>query len=390
MTLDYIPLKNLPMQEKTILLRIDGNIPTKNKHILDDFKLQAVKPTIDYLMRQKTSVILLTHIGNPKEKSDDFSTNILMPWFLKNYHKVHFVKDLEALKTIEKKKEEIILFENVRFFKEETQNDINFAQKLAQCGDFFVNDAFGTLHRNDTSISLLPTLFDYNHRSLGLLIEREIENVEKIWKKRPIILIVGGGKPESKIKFVQEDVKVVEKILLCPLVSTRLHKNQDSDAQINSGLSGVVSTKTDQTKTENKKYVLPIDYIIERTENNRKIMIEIAENKLLPDDICISIGHKTITLFKDYLERAETIIWNGYMGFTEQEETLCASKKLAAMIAQTNAYTIIAGSDTGYFVRNIAKSYNKDTIFSTGGGALLAYIAKKENLPGLIPFRKTN
>jgi len=414
MDFQYIPLEKLPAREKTILLRIDGNVPFKNKQILDDFKLQQVLPTIEYLMRQNTCIIILTHLGNPKEPSDDFSTKILLPWFLKNYKNVHFVNNLELLKTMPKNIGEIILFENVRFFKEssscQTTTDgtssfrlrqgyagqdakataddtadrtekMNFAKELAQNADFFINDAFGTIHRDDATISILPQLFDYNHRSLGFLIEKEINQAEKIWQNRPIILIVGGGKAESKRKYIEEDVNNVDKILLCPLISSSFAKaTADRTADM----------PADKTLEMQKKYVFPVDYVIERIINNKKTIMEIAANELLSDDTCISIGQKTIALFKNHLENAGTIIWNGYMGFLEQKETLFASEQLARLIYKTKAYIIIAGSDTGYFARHVVKTQNKNIFFSTGGGALLAYIAEKENLPGLMPFTKTN
>lgn len=380
MNLNYTPFKKLPLRKKTVLLRIDANVPIKNKQILDDFKLQEVLPTLGLLMRLNSCVIILTHLGNPKAPSEEFSTKIIQSWFLERYTQVHFANSLEILKEMKKNPGELILFENVRFFTGEKSRDdkekIDFAKKMAICGDFFVNDAFGTLHRNDTSISVLPTLFDHNHRSLGFLIEKEIENIEKIWQKRPIIVVVGGGKPESKIKFIEKDIKNVEKILLCPLISSAIAK--------------AMADKTpDMSKKEDKKYIFPVDYMVERIIENQKVMIEVSAQSLLETDICISIGHKTLALFSTYLQEAGTTIWNGYMGFLERKETLTASVELTKIIERTKAYTIIAGSDTGYCVRKTIKNHhNKNIVFSTGGGAILAYITEQENLPGLLPFTK--
>lgn len=349
-------LEGFDIDGKTVFLRIDGNVPMNNGNILDDFKLEKTKATLSYIVHRGACCIVLTHLGNPGQYNDELSTKQLLFWF-QRYFETHYVRTLQELKTASKKRGSVLLFENLRFFKGEKEGDVSFARELALCGDFYVNDAFGTLHRPDTSIAILPLQFSKERRTIGFLVQEELATYNTLLVLKPSLLIVGGGKPETKLSLVIKCAHYISTILLCPALST-------------------ISAETVQN------IVYPVDYIV-RTETG--LLQEIDAKKMTPTTNCIAIGSRTVELYQQYIAEAKLIIWNGFMGFLDQPETLENSKKMARYIEQSHVKTIIAGADTCNFVRNHTDNPSSITHFSTGGGSSLALIAR-QTLPGLEPF----
>ena len=172
-------LRSLPLQDKTIFLRADLNVPMSNGLILNDHRLRAIHPTLSYLISQNTTIILATHIGRPNNHDPALSTHHLLPWFKQHGYQVIFAPVLEQLPHLmQKNRGKILLLENLRFYPGERNHDPQFAQLLAHNIDFYVNDAFALLHRADTSITLLPHLFPPERRTIGFLIEAEIAHLE--------------------------------------------------------------------------------------------------------------------------------------------------------------------------------------------------------------------
>jgi len=349
-------LQRYNIQGKTVLLRIDGNVPMKHGTILDDFKLEKIKATVLYIVHHGACCIVLTHLGNPSEYRQALSTKQLVPWF-KHYFETYYIHTLQELSTATKKSGSVLLFENLRFFKEEKERDTLFARELASCGDFYVNDAFGTLHRFDTSMTLLPLQFPKEKRTIGLLVEKELTTYKTLLDITPSLLIVGGGKPETKLPLVIHCAPHINTILLCPTLSAIQTKVADN-------------------------IIYPIDYVI---ETKAGLLEEVDAKKITPSTACIAIGSQTTKLYQQYIAEAKLIIWNGFMGFLDRPETLESSKKIASYIEQSNAKTIIAGADTCNFVRHHTDHPSSISHFSTGGGSSLALIAR-ERLPGLEPF----
>jgi len=348
------------LRDKTVLLRIDGNVPINNGSILDDFKLEQVKRTISFIVNHGACCILLTHLGNPLQPSNALSTKHLLVWF-KQYFVTKFISHFSMLETIEKKQRTVLLFENIRFFEEEKKGGISFAKKLASFGDIFVTDAFGAIHRSDTSIALLPLEFKKEKRTIGFLIEKELAIYNNLLKITPSFLIVGGGKPETKLPLAIKSAQHFDKILLCP----RLVPIGKQKAEI----------------IVRNNIIFPIDYIVQTDDGLLQCEIEdIPENGSV-----IAIGPKTIKLYQQYIKKAKLIMWNGFMGFLDKPETLNSSKQLSDAIEESNAIKIIAGTDTSNFIRHYTNISPSIKYFSTGGGASLALIAG-EKLPGLEPF----
>lgn len=378
-------LPNMNVDEKTVFLRADLNVPLHNGIIANDFKIQAERPTIDLLLQKNAKIVLATHLGRPQVQEKSLSTKNLMPWFKDHGYAIEFAKDPhEAANKIKSINKTIVLLENLRFFSGEKDQSESFAQELKHCGQFYVNDAFGTLHRDDTSITLVPQLYAQQNKTIGLLIEKELHHLNKLIDNpmRPFMVILGGGKVETKLSFIENMIKKVDKLLLCPALVFTLLKALGNP---------IGKSLVDNAQLENMKKVwaipnaqkviaLPSDYQVVLDSYNGPI--EYTGTETFPNNaIGTAIGPKTITDFGLMLKKAKTIFFNATMGFSDYPETQEATKLLLKILATTDAYTVVGGGDSvkAVFEASVAK---KISFLSTGGGATLAYISG-EMLPGL-------
>ena len=369
-----------------IFVRADLNVPLDNGKIVDDIKLQAVQPTLDYILKQNGTVILATHLGRPKGIDSSLSTERLVPWFKKNKYSIIFAPTLnEAYKLSFNNPKTIILLENLRFFPEEKDQSIDFAKQLAQCADRFVQDAFGALHRNETSITLLPLEFNESHRSVGFLIKKEIEELNTVCKnpKSPFCLILGGKKIKDKIELLKHLLPLVDTILLCPAILFSFMKAMGKSV----GKSLVDESVLDQCKeilaladSLKKKIVFPIDFQVATGSIEGKLSYT---DHIESDQIGISIGPKTIELFTPIIEQSNTIFFNGAIGFLNRKETLVGMESILNAMAKSKGKTVVAGGDS-IAAAHILNIKGID-YYSTGGGATLSYLTGKP-LPGLKPF----
>ncbi|MFH1461814.1 MAG: phosphoglycerate kinase [bacterium] len=357
-------LKELDLKGKRVFLRADLNVPLQDKKILQDYRLEKILPTIDYIIKNGGKVILATHIGRPSaEKLTNFfdenlSTKILVPWFENKGYKIRYKIDLEKAKIYSHENfKEILLLENLRFFNGEQgtiQERETFAQILRQLADVYVNDAFALAHRDDTSVILLPKLF--KDKANGLLVEQEITQLTKIKKnvKQPFMVIIGGNKIETKIpllkSFIQNKTERPSTILIGgAIANTFLNKNK----QIN--------------ETE-KKFAQ--DFLKLAQEENIKILLPIDQSKN-------DIGPKSIESFSQEIKKAKTIFINGTMGIYENINSQTGTKEILTAIAQSNAFTVAGGGDciAAIYKFNLQDKFN---FLSTGGGATLAFLANEK------------
>lgn len=353
-------IQTLDLKHKRVFLRADLNTPLKNKKILQDFKLHSILPTIDHILKNGGKVILATHIGQPDAKSqtnffdENLSTKILQPWFEKNGYKIKYEIDLKKAELESKQNfSEILLLENLRFFNGEKEHNLEFAQMLATLGDIYVNDAFGACHRNNTSMTLVPELFNKKNKAFGLLIQKEIENLNKLKNniQQPFTIVLGGNKIKDKIKLLENFItqNKVKSILLGGAVTNSLLNKKETDLV-----------------QSNVKIFLPQDFI--KVDNKN-----------------VDIGYKTIKTFEEEIGKAKTIFANGPMGIYEKKESKTGTQKILNKIANSNAFTVIGGGDivAATFLFNLEKKIN---FLSTGGGATLFFLSCKnplEQMPGL-------
>ena len=349
---------------KRVLVRCDFNVPLSPEgEILDDFRIKKTLPTIKYLIEKKAKVILISHLGRPKGRQEKYS---LKPVALrlekllrqkvhpvkcrfatilpkaKLFNRVKFLADCLGEKVaneIEKMKEkDIILLENLRFHKEEEENDERFAKKLSKLGDIFINDAFGASHRAHASIVGIPKFLI---SGAGLLLEEEIKILKNLLQnpQKPLVAIIGGKKVEDKVKAIDKISKVAHFILINGLIQREIKEKN-------------IFFKFPQ------KLVEPVDEI---------------DGK--------DIGPVTISLFKQKIALAKTIFWNGPLGQIEKEEFQNGTEEIAKAIIKSCAFSVIGGGETVEFINQL-KLASKFNQVSTGGGAMLEFIAG-EKLPGI-------
>ncbi len=383
-------LKKMQFSGKRVFVRADINVPLNHGKILNDHRLQATLPTLRYILEHGGRLIVATHLGRPKDREQALSTQHLIPWFENQGFEAIFASDVSQAEQESRhvQGKQLVLLENLRFFPGEKTADPQFAQQLKNCADYYVDDAFATLHRTDTSVTLLPELFDAQHRTIGFLVEHELAMLNKLLEhpRRPFVLILGGGKVNDKLPLLKNMLEHVQTILLCPAIVFTFLKSQG----ISVGKSLVDDSALDfctefiaHAKQQNVNIVFPIDYQI--AEGTFSGPLTYCESPELPKSaVGISIGKKTAELFARHIMNAGTTFYNGTMGTLARPETLGGIRAVFEAMAESKSFTVIGGGDSVA----VAQKYGFDTkidLLSTGGGATLAYLGG-EALPGLQPF----
>jgi len=365
---------------RPVLVRADLNVPICNNTITSDFKLKAFEPTLQALIKQEAFIIIATHMSTEANSGALLSTQLLIPWFIRNGYPVSYVPDLPSARPDSNKR--IILLENLRSFPGEQEGSVEFARALAQLSSYYINDAFGVLHRSDASVVAAPALFDVNRRSRGLLVDKELRILTpiKVAPKHPYLCMVGGGKPATKLPLIFDFLSLVDTMVILPGLSNTYGAalqqpigNSSIDTQLK---AACLKTVYNAQHT----LILPIDYqVASKAISGTTRMSDVSDVRR--DDIIVSIGPKTIALLQAPITHAHTIVLNGLPGFAAFEHTQLATKALLTSVTQSTAYTILCGSDS---IASAEKYHflSQFTYVSTGGGATLAYLAGK-TLPGL-------
>ncbi len=381
-------LRNKNIKGLKVLVRCDLNVPIRNGKVLDDFRIKKLIPTIDYLRNQGAKIILITHLGEPKGRDLSFSVRPVAKrlWELVQ-GRLKFVNDTigkRVEKEIDEMKEgDIIVLENLRFYKEEEQNDDDFSRSLARLGDIFVQDAFGACHRNHSSIVGITKYID---SFPGLLLEEEIRVLSDalVSPDRPLVSIVGGFKVSSKIKVIKSLLDKSDYLLLGGRVANSL--------LISKGLyvKDLLSSEEEELMEVAKeinltdpKLQLPIDGVMGLINFDEDYSRIGGIGSIRKEEDVYDIGPETIEKYKNILSTAKTIIWNGPLGYFEKEKFSKGTEEIAKMIGQINreVFSIVGGGETVEAIQKLGIENQFDHI-STGGGAMLDFIAGKE-LPGI-------
>ncbi|MBL7021768.1 phosphoglycerate kinase [Patescibacteria group bacterium] len=355
-------LKNI--KDKTVLVRVDFNVPLKGRKVLDDFKIEAALPTINYLLKQKAKVVLISHFGRPEGIDRSLSLKPVVNSLEKLLkRKVEFITDY--LK-VEDSGAKLILLENIRFNKEEQKGSKKFAKELADLGDYFVFESFASSHRNDSSVYYLP---DYLPTYIGYRFEHELQNLD-LRKSKGGVAVMGGAKISTKVQLIKKLLPQVDYLIVGGALANNFLKALDLPI----GKSLYEPEMVDMCqKLLNKKILLPIDVVVE--SRNKRIIKPVAEVKNY--DKILDIGPITIEYYSDIIKGAKTIIWNGPMGVFERVGYEKGSYAVAMAIASAKAKTIVGGGETLAIIKhlNLHKYYN---FISTGGGAMLQYLESKQ------------
>ncbi|MEI6815055.1 MAG: phosphoglycerate kinase [Bacteroidota bacterium] len=374
------------------LIRVDFNVPlNSNLQITDDSRILAAIPTIKKILNDGGSVILMSHLGRPKTGPEDkFSLKHIVPHLSKLLKiNVGFADDCIGESAVSAAADllpgEVLLLENVRFYKEETKGDEEFAKKLARLGDVYVNDAFGTAHRAHASTTILAKFFP-NDKLFGYVMANELKSINKLLNdtERPFTAIMGGAKVSDKILLIDQLIDKVDYLLIGGGMSYTFAKAMGGKI----GKSLVEEDKMDEAiSIMNKakgKIILPKDSIIaDAFSNDAKIAT--ANNDAIPDDwMGLDIGPETIKDFTEIIKKSKSILWNGPLGVFEMSNFQQGTKAIAeAIVAATKngSYSLIGGGDSAAAINKFHLA-DQVSYVSTGGGALLEYIEGKE-LPGV-------
>lgn len=388
-------IDDLNFNGKKALIRVDFNVPLdENFNITDDNRIQGALPTIQKILKDGGSVILMSHLGRPKDgPTDKYSLKHIVDYLSKVLGvEVQFADDCIGAEAVEKAKAlqpgQVLLLENLRFYKEEEKGDRDFAKKLAELGDVYVNDAFGTAHRAHASTAIIAEFFP-NNKYFGYLMAKEIENAEKVMNKpeRPFTAIMGGAKVSDKLELIEALLDKVDNLIIGGGMAYTFVKARGGEI----GQSLVELDKLDLANELVKKadekgvnLVLPTDaQIADRFANDANVY-DGPNDEIPADKQGLDIGPESSDHFKDVIMASNTLLWNGPMGVFEMETFEKGTREVAnAVVAATErgAFSLIGGGDSAAAVSKFGMTEHVSYV-STGGGALLEYMEGK-TLPGV-------
>ena len=381
----------LNLKQKKILLRLDLNVPLDNGRITDTTRIDKILPTIKYLLKNDAKIIILSHVGRPKGRIVNELSLKPICENLKKKLNVNIKLITKSLKEIDSsdlfidQDEKIVILENLRFYQEEEENNIEFAKHLARLADIYVNDAFSCSHRAHASIfeitKFLPSF-------AGLQLNLEIDALNKITSKikRPVTCIIGGSKISSKINIIKNLIPKFDNIVIVGGMANNVLKYKG----FNIGKS-IQEANCDQiikeifylSEKNNCKIVYPEDVTVGKDLNGSAKIKDV--NKVSEDELILDIGPKTIQTVNNLIEKSETILWNGPAGYFENPNFAKGSLKIANKIVEKNKsntiYSVAGGGDTVALLNRIGVTNNFNFV-STAGGAFLEYLEGKE-LPGI-------
>lgn len=380
---------------KKALIRVDFNVPLdEHNNITDDNRITAAVPTIKKILNDGGSVILMSHLGRPKDGPNEKDSLKHVIKHLSDLlgREVQFANDCIGEEAVTKAKAlksgEILLLENLRFYKQEEKGDVEFAKKLAALGDIYVNDAFGTAHRAHASTAVIAQFFP-NAKYFGYVMGAELANAEKILNhaENPFTAIMGGSKVSDKIELIEKLLDKVDNLIIGGGMAYTFAKAQGGTI----GTSLVELDKQDlalsllqKAKDKGVNLLLPVDNVTADDFSNNA-NTGLAKTGQIPDGwMGLDIGPETIKLFSKVVENSKTILWNGPMGVFEMEKFLVGTKAIAEAVVkatQKGAFSLIGGGDSAAAVTKFNLTSDVSYV-STGGGALLEYMEGKE-LPGV-------
>ncbi len=388
-------INDFDFKDKKALVRVDFNVPqSADLKVTDNTRIIAVKPTIDKILNDGGSVILMTHLGRPKGKvNPEFSLKNIVPEIEEVLaKKVQFCADClgeEASQMTQNLKPgEILLLENLRFYKEEEEGDVDFAEKLSKYGDAYVNDAFGTAHREHASTAIIARFFPET-KFFGLLMAKELEAIEKVLKsgEKPVTAILGGSKVSSKITIIENILPAIDHLIIGGGMAFTFIKalgGKIGNSLVEEDKLQLALEILGKAKEQNVKVHLPVDSIIADDFNNEADRKEVDIYEIPEGWMGLDAGNKTRDLNHDVILNSRTILWNGPIGVFEMSNFAAGTIALGESIAEATelgAFSLVGGGDSVAFVKKFGYD-DKVSYVSTGGGAMLESLEGLE-LPGI-------
>lgn len=393
-------IRDVIIDGRTVLMRADYNVPlTKRGAISDDLRIRASLPTINYLLERNCKVVIMSHLGRPKNRDAKLSLSVVAQHLAKlSGRPVRFIDDCVGDKVRQVVRHappgSVIMLENLRFYREEEADDLTFAKAIQKAvrADYLVQDGFGVVHRAHASTHAITLCVP---AVAGLLLEKEFIAITQALEnpKRPLVSIIGGAKVSDKIKLIKRLISISDKILIGgAMANTFLHYRGVSmgASVVESGQRAVLddiyqaaAQKVGQAKID-EFLVLPTDVAVAKSIAGDQPRRELKVEDLADDDIALDIGTLSIEKFTEILKTAKTVLWNGPLGYSEFEMFAIGSARVALAIAQNpQANSVVGGGDTADFILKWDGHDGKSfTHVSTGGGASMELMAGKK-LPGI-------
>ena len=386
-------LHSFDVKQKRVLMRVDFNVPIENDRVVDSFRIQSAIPSIKDCLDSGSSIVLMSHLGRPNGKIDEKFSLVPVGEALSDILEIpikfsHDCISEDAINvTIGLHPGEVHLLENLRFHSGETNNNAEFARKLARHGQIYINDAFGTAHRSHASNVGVTEYFI--EKGMGYLMEKELQFLLEKFKKpkHPLLLILGGAKISGKLHIIDRFLDDTDTILIGGGMAFTFLKALGVEVGLSIVESKMVSSAREiiaRARRKRVKLVFPVDFVIAEAIEKPKKMKTVAFDSIPDNFMGLDIGTETINIFSDYILSAGTILWNGPMGVFEKKEFENGTKAIAQMLS--SAYdkgidTIVGGGESAAAVRTFGVN-EKMTHVSTGGGASLELLSGN-TLPAL-------
>ncbi len=387
-------LNDFNFENKKALIRVDFNVPLNDEFMVTDAtRIHAAKSTIIKVLEDGGSAILMSHLGRPKGKEDQFSLRHIVEKATEILGiQIKFIDDCVGDKVtqavLELEPGEILLLENLRFYNEEKAGDKKFAEQLSKLGDIYVNDAFGTAHRAHASTSIIAEFFTEN-KCFGNLLAREIESINKVLNdnEKPVTAILGGAKVSSKIGVIENILDKVDHIIIGGGMTFTFVKalgGKIGNSLVEDDKQELALAILEKAKAKNVAIHLPVDAIIADSFSNDSNTQEVDTNKIPDGWMGLDAGPKTTQKFAEVIAKSKTILWNGPLGVFEMEKFAKGTIELGNAIAEATkngAFSLVGGGDSVAAVKQFGFE-DKVSYVSTGGGAMLEMLEGK-TLPGI-------
>ena len=383
---------NLEIKNKKIILRLDLNVPLKDELIKDDTRINLCLPFINKLIEKKAKIIIISHLGRPKGIRDPKLSLIPIYKYLKNKLKtnVYFFRGDFDTETKEKfshlKEGEVILVENIRFFREETENDEDFSKKLGTLGDIYINDAFSCSHRKQASVHNITKYVKKSYA--GPLFKKEITSINFVInnKKEPVTCIIGGSKISTKINVINNLISKVNNLIIVGAMANNffVHKNfKVGKSLIEKNTKKIIEEIYKKAEENNCEILIPEDCIVGKNfdgEGKNKNL-----NNIHDDEIILDIGVNTIKKVETKINQSNTVLWNGPAGYYENDNfakgTISIAESISKNTNEKSLISVLGGGDTLAAIKKSKRNLSFSHL-STAGGAFLEYLEGKD-LPGI-------